>query len=82
MKTFPVTRHAGGADIPYILINDLATLVWCANIASLELHPFLHRVPDIQQPASIVFDLDPAEGTDLLTCAEVAFLLKDLLERV
>lgn len=82
VKTFPVPRRAGGTDIQYILINDLATLVWCANVASLELHPFLHRVPEIQQPTSVVFDLDPGEGTDLLTCAEVAFLLKDLLERL
>ncbi len=82
VKTFPVPRRAGGTDIQYILINDLATLVWCANVASLELHPFLHRVPEIQQPTSVVFDLDPGEGTDLLTCAEVAFLLKDLLARL
>jgi len=79
VKTFPVPRRAGGTDIQYILINDLATLVWCANVASLELHPFLHCVPHIERPTSVVFDLDPGEGTDVLTCAEVAFLLKDVL---
>lgn len=79
IETFPVPRHAGGPDICYILINDLATLVWCANAASLELHPFLHCVPALDQPTSVVFDLDPGEGADLLTCAAVAFLLKDML---
>lgn len=82
IETFPVPRRAGGPDICYILINDLSTLVWCANAASLELHPFLHCVPDIDQPTSIVFDLDPGEGTDILTCAKVAFLLKDTLIRL
>jgi len=82
VQTFPVPRRAGGPDIRYILIDKLATLVWCANVASLELHPFLHCAPKIQQPTSVVFDLDPGEGTDLLTCAEVAFLLKDVLRRV
>jgi bifunctional non-homologous end joining protein LigD len=82
VKTFPVPRRAGGTDIQYILINDLSTLVWCANVASLELHPFLHCVPEIQQPRSVVFDLDPGEGTDLLTCAEVAFLLRNVLRRL
>src|SRR5947209_13059857 len=47
VKTFPVPRHDGGPDINYILINDLRTLLWAANIAALELHPFLHRVPAI-----------------------------------
>jgi bifunctional non-homologous end joining protein LigD len=79
IETFPVPRRAGGADICYILINDLATLVWCANAASLELHPFLHCAPALDQPTSVVFDLDPGEGVDLLACAETAFLLRDLL---
>jgi bifunctional non-homologous end joining protein LigD len=82
VKTFPVPRRAGGPDIQYILINDLPTLVWCANAASLELHPFLHRVPEISKPTSLVFDFDPGEGADVLACARVAFLLKDALSRL
>ncbi len=82
VETFPVPRRAGGPDIQYILINDLATLVWCANAASLELHPFLHRAPQLQRPTSVVFDLDPGEGADVRTCAEVGFLLKDALARL
>ena len=80
IETFPVPRRAGGSDICYILINNLATLVWCANAASLELHPFLHCVPAIDQPTSVVFDLDPGEGADLIPCARVAFLLNDVLK--
>jgi bifunctional non-homologous end joining protein LigD len=79
VQTFPVPRRAGGKDIQYVLINDLGTLVWCANLASIELHPFLHRPPKLDQPDFVVFDLDPGPGTDILTCAEVAFLLRELL---
>jgi len=82
VKTFPVPRREGGPDINYILINDVRTLMWTANIAALELHPFLHRVPHIEQPTSIVFDLDPGEGIDILQCAEVAFLLRDVLAKL
>ena len=78
VSTFPVPRRAGGTDISYILINDLPTLVWCANLANLEIHPFLHRAPHIEQPTAMVFDLDPGDGADVLDCARVAFLLKDL----
>src|SRR5262249_19451647 len=52
---------------------------WLANLANLEIHPFLHRVPNIDRPTTIVFDLDPGQGADVLTCARVAFLLRDLL---
>jgi len=76
VKTFPVPRSQGG-DINYILINDLPTLIWVANLAALELHPFLHRVPQLEVPTQVVFDLDPGEGMDILACIEVAFLLKE-----
>ncbi len=81
VRTFPVPRSEGGV-INYILVNDTATLVWAANLAALELHPFLHRVPRIEQPTQVVFDLDPGEGADILVCAEVAFLVRDLLARL
>lgn len=81
VHTTNVPRQAGGKPIRYICIDDLPTLVWCANLASLELHPFLHHAGQLNQPASMVFDLDPGEGTDLPACAEVAFLLRDLLKK-
>ncbi len=82
VRTFPVPRRGRGGTIHYILINDLATLVWCANLANLEIHPFLHRVPRIDTPACVVFDLDPGEGAEILRCAEVAFLLRDVLNKL
>jgi bifunctional non-homologous end joining protein LigD len=82
VKTFPVPRREGGPDINYIVINDAATLVWAANIAALELHPFLHRVPHLERPTHVVFDLDPGEGAGLPKCIEVAFLLRDVLTRL
>lgn len=82
VKTFPVPRREGGPDINYILINDRRTLVWAASIAALELHPFLHCVPQIERPTSIVFDLDPGENTNVLDCSEVSFVLRDVLTRL
>jgi bifunctional non-homologous end joining protein LigD len=81
IHTANVPRVTGGQPIRYVCIDDLPTLVWCANIASLELHPFLHRAGQLNCPDSMVFDLDPGEGTDLATCAEIGFHLKELLEQ-
>jgi len=82
VNTFPVPRREGGPDINYILIDDVATLTWAANMAALELHPFLHRVPKIENPTHVVFDLDPGEGANIFNCAEVAFLLRDALAKL
>jgi bifunctional non-homologous end joining protein LigD len=82
VATAHVPRRAGGKDIRYVVINDRATLLWCANLASLELHTFLHRAGALDTPASVVFDLDPGEGAALAACAKVAFLLRDALEKL
>lgn len=81
VRTFPVPRTEGG-QINYILLCDQATLLWAANLAALELHPFLHKVPALDSPTHIVFDLDPGEGVDIIGCAEVALLLQQLLQRL
>jgi DNA primase len=47
----------------------------------MEIHPFLARVPDIERPDFMVFDLDPGEGIDILGSARVALLLKRALDR-
>lgn len=79
VRIHKVPRRNGG-DIRYIVIDDLPTLVWCANTANLELHPFLHKAPQLDRPTAVAFDLDPGEGTDVLTCARVAFWLKEVFD--
>lgn len=66
----------------YPLVNDLATLMWLAQIASLELH-----VPQWQfgrtgvrkNPDRMVLDLDPGPGAGLAECAEVARHVRAIL---
>jgi bifunctional non-homologous end joining protein LigD len=83
VKTVPVPRRETlGPDIKYILINDLPTLVWLANLANLEIHPFLHRAPRLDRPTSIVFDCDPGEGANILDCARVALMLREVLHEL
>ena len=83
VKTVPVPRReTPGPDIRYIIINDLPTLVWSANLASLEIHPFLHLAARLNRPTSIVFDCDPGEGANILDCARVALMLRDVLHEL
>ncbi len=82
VETCPTPRRAGGPDIRYIMIQDRATLAWVANIASIELHPFLHRKPNLLSPDFVVFDLDPGEGATMTECIRVAFLLRKLFQEL
>jgi bifunctional non-homologous end joining protein LigD len=65
--------------IHFCVCDDLPTLVWLANLADLELHPSLSKVPEVGRPTLMAFDLDPGEGTGLAECCEVALLLRDAL---
>src|SRR5688500_18132241 len=83
VKTVSVPRReTPGPDIRYILINDLPTLVWVANLATLELHPFLHRAQRLDRPSAIVVDCDRGEGADIMQCARVALMLRDVLQEL
>jgi bifunctional non-homologous end joining protein LigD len=64
------------------LINDSATLLWVANLAALELHVPLAGAATAGTPDAMVFDLDPGEPADVLSCAQVALILRDLLSRL
>ena len=80
IKTQEVPRRRHEGVTRYIVIDDAPTLAWCANLAAIELHPFLHRAPDLGRPTHVVFDLDPGEGADLRDCARVGFLVKEIAD--
>ena len=80
VETSEVPRRHSEGVVRFVMANDLASLVWVANLASLELHVFLAKSPQLQRPTAMVFDLDPGAPADFLTCAEIAVRLRDILE--
>lgn len=81
--TVPTPGSASGRDtLDFIVVGDLPTLVWCANLAALELHVPQWKVGPrgkVHDPDLMVFDLDPGEPATILEACEVARLLRDLL---
>ncbi len=80
VQTATIPQEHGGA-ISFCVVNDLETLMWVENLASLELHVSLARSGTPEIPDSMVFDLDPGDGATLLDCSRVALILRDLLSR-
>lgn len=82
IPTAPLAAHENSTEIPYILCNDEATLVWCANLATIVFHVWYSRMSAIASPDYALFDLDPWEGCTIATLARVAVALRDLLGEI
>ena len=74
------TVHLG--DVDYLRIDEPAALVWAANSAAIEIHPGLARDPQLDCPTALVLDLDPGEGSDILTCCTVALIVRAYLDQL
>jgi bifunctional non-homologous end joining protein LigD len=61
------------------LLETPAALAWAANMAAIELHPLLARVPELDRPTAVVFDLDPGPPADVIDCCELALVLRERL---
>ncbi len=80
VKTAPIWSGRNRRTIQYILANDLATLVWLANLAALELHPSLSLAGDEERPTEMVFDLDPGPPANIVQCCQVGLWLREIFE--
>src|SRR3954468_23899351 len=71
------------STISYAVLCDLPTLVWAANLATLELHVPMWRVTargKPRHPDLLVFDLDPGPPATIVECCQVAQHVRDVLD--
>ncbi|GAB2934080.1 non-homologous end-joining DNA ligase [Streptomyces mayteni] len=70
--------RSGGATMRQVLVQDLASLVWVANLV-VELHTpqWLATAPG--RADRLVLDLDPGEPATIVDCCRVALWLRDRL---
>ena len=80
VKTVPIWSGRNRRTVNYVLADDLATLVWLANLAALELHPSLALAKDITCPTEMVFDLDPGPPANIVQCCQVGLWLREIFE--
>ncbi|GGM78879.1 ATP-dependent DNA ligase [Longimycelium tulufanense] len=79
----PTPGSAKGAEAAdFALVNDVPTLVWVANLASLELHVPQWTVGPrggVRDPDLLVFDLDPGAPATVVECCRVAERLREVV---
>ncbi len=64
------------------LVHDIASLIWLANLAALELHTHQWRLDDPDHPTAMVIDLDPGAPATIVDCCRVALDLHATLEQL
>ncbi len=61
-----------------VVVADLPTLLWAANLGCLEIHvPQWRLAPRTHD--RLIIDLDPGEGADVVDCCAVALAARELL---
>jgi bifunctional non-homologous end joining protein LigD len=76
------TRFAKTADreVHFVLCNNLDTLIWLANLASLELHVTLSTAAAYDSPDLLLFDIDPEPPLSFDDAIDVAHSVRERLE--
>jgi bifunctional non-homologous end joining protein LigD len=76
------TVWSGGnnRDMYYCMAQDLPTLVWLGNLASLEFHTSLSLASKLPEPRTLVFDLDPGPPATIVQCCRVGLMLRDVFK--
>ncbi len=80
VKTAPIWSEGNRRNVNYILCNDLPTLIWVANLASIELHPSLAHAKKIESPTILAFDLDPGPPANIVQCCQVGLWLREIFD--
>lgn len=80
VETFKRYSETSGREIKYVICNDLETLLWLANLASLEIHVTLSKAETYGKPNLVLFDIDPEPPAGIEEAGEIALSLKEKLE--
>lgn len=79
MKTVLI-KHENKTD-RYILVQDLPTLLFVANLGSIEMHPMISQAESLERPDFLVIDLDP-EDVPFKKVIDTARDIHELLEEL
>lgn len=75
----PGDRHGG---IEYCRIEEIAAMVWAANMAAIEIHAPMALSADLATPRTLVFDFDPGAPATIVECCQIALAARDVLDSV
>ncbi len=75
--TFPSGRHADE-----LCVTEIAQVVWGANLAVIDFHPWPSRRADTERPDELRIDVDPQPGTTFADAKTVATVVRETLDEL
>jgi bifunctional non-homologous end joining protein LigD len=82
VEIFTHSDMTADRELRYVLCNNLDTLIWLANLASLELHATLSSSVSYDSPDLLLFDIDPEPPRTFDDVIDVARIVREHLENV
>jgi bifunctional non-homologous end joining protein LigD len=80
VDTFRHRSETAGRDVRFVICNNLDTLIWIANLASLEIHTTLSTVTSYESPDLLLFDIDPEPPLTFDDVTDLAHIVREHLE--
>ena len=81
IRRIRVYSEGSKRELDYFVAEDLDSLLWVANSASIPLHVWLSRTADLGRPDYCVLDLDPKEAP-FADVARIALFLKEVCDEI
>ncbi len=82
VETFKNYSETAQRELNYIICNDLDTLIWMANLASIEINITLSTIDNYDIPDLVLFDIDPESPCSFDDVINVALSLKEKLDEL
>jgi bifunctional non-homologous end joining protein LigD len=81
VDTYVRDKEDDDDSVVYAICNNVASMLYVANLGSISFHPWSARRQTPQKPDWILFDLDPGQAS-FDQVLEVALILRDQLKRI
>ncbi|ETK32456.1 non-homologous end-joining DNA ligase [Microbispora sp. ATCC PTA-5024] len=75
-------RFPSGRSADAFCPTEVAGLAWCANLGTIDFHPWQARRPDLEHPDELRIDVDPQPGTSFEEARKVAFTAREVLDEI
>lgn len=80
VETFTHRSETAERDVRFVLCNNLDTLIWVANLASLEIHTTLSTTSSYSSPDLLLLDIDPEPPLTFDDVIQTAHIVRERLE--
>jgi bifunctional non-homologous end joining protein LigD len=81
LRTEKIYSHDSQRDIAYFVLESADALAYMANLAAITLHIWSSRLPHLEAPDWLLFDIDPKGSTTrnaVLVAQETAAVLREI----